>query len=56
MNVHIILFFKTYLQYAQLSRDQTWDIHMNSTLVITLSSRVEHMDIMIRANWDNDRK
>ena len=34
MNVHTVLFFKTYLQYAQLSHDQTWDIHMNSTLVI----------------------
>ena len=35
MNVHTIVFFKTCLQYAQLSHDQSLDSSMNNTLVIT---------------------
>ena len=38
VNVHTIFFFKTCLQYAQLSHDQSLDNSMNNTLVITWSS------------------
>ena len=47
-----LFFFKTYLQYAQLSHDQSSDIHMNSTLVITWSSWIQHMDIK-HCLWTN---
>ena len=38
MNDHIILFFKTYLRYAQLTYDQSSDNSLNNNLVITYSS------------------
>ena len=38
MNDHLILFFKTYLQYAQLAYDQSSDNYSNNNLVITYSS------------------
>ena len=37
MNDHIILFFKTYLPYAQLTHDQSSDNSSNNNLVITYS-------------------
>ena len=51
MNDHIILFFKTYLQYAQLTYDQSSDNSSNNNLVITCSSSWSYQIYIHTPRW-----
>ena len=53
--VHTILFFKTCLRYAQHYYDQSLDIFMNNTLVITWSSWIQHMEFK-HCLWTNSTR